>query len=187
MIKVYLEYYSCYKCKHYPKDKIPKRCCKTCNSAYTSNYKLAKEYNPKYQKRIHLKQSDNRLRTLYNRIKIKYFEDNYIPDGKKIAFYWKRGQGAFGGWCNKRTKEIRIGSIYKYAFEKKTLSTNNMAVTDNFNEVKRKDLVELIIHEAVHLRMAHHKKRFKRKVSEIISKIKDEDIISLYGGLLNEN
>jgi len=127
------------------------------------------------------------LKILYSRIKEKYFNNNYVPSSDTVVFSWKRGQGAFGGWCRKgRKAEIRIGSIYKYAFERKTQSTSSMAVTDNFNEVRRRDLVDLMIHEMTHLRMQHHRKSFKNRVEEIKARVLDSDIPQLYEGLIKE-
>jgi len=173
----------CGKCVH--KRHWGKYSCRTCRVMYSSNFKLAKEYTRKYQKKLQIKQSDERLKTLYSRVKEMYFNGNYLPHPNLVTFNWKRGKHSRGGWCRKSTREIRIGQIYKYAFVQKTISTNTMAVSDNFNEGKRKSLVDLMIHEAIHLRMAHHKRNFKKKTVEILVKVENEHIAPLYDGLLN--
>lgn len=157
--------------------------CSNCKHSYTSNWKLDPEKNPKYLKRLTQKarfqESDTKLRTLYTRIKKLYFSNTYIPNAEKVFFTWKRGQSG-GGWCNKKTKEIRIGGVYKYAFIKQTQETQS------WNDSKRKDLVNLMIHEAIHLRLAHHKKSFRLREKEFKGKVKDTDIINLYEGLIKE-
>jgi len=179
--------YQCRNCEKLPH--FPKYSCKTCCCRYTSNYKLAKEKDPRYlrkkEKKDRLDKSDQRLRMLYHRIKEKYFDGDYLPDPNHVSFQWKRGHRG-GGVCWKGLKLIKIGKLYGYSFIRKTESTNQMAVTDNFNDRCRDDLVKLMIHEAVHLRLSHHRKSFKQKVAETVAKVKSEDMPELYAGLMKE-
>jgi len=173
---------TCTQCGH--RRRYPKYSCKDCAYAFTSNFKLDREFNPKCIKKARIKESDFRLRELYDRIKAKYFGDNYLPKGKEVLFTYKCGKASQGGWCNKTHKEIRIGGIYRYAFIRKTRSAENMWCSEDFNDVKRRDLVDLFIHEALHLRMAHHRKSFRLREKEFKSKVRDEDIKELYMDLI---
>jgi len=153
---------------------FPKYSCKTCCHAFTSNFVLDKKQGYKYQVRVAKKQklqgSDERLRTLYSRIKEKYFNGNYVPDSSIVVFTWKRGQWSTGGVCWKSRKEIRIGGRYKVAFEEQGGSW-------------RKSLLMLMIHEMVHLRLAHHRKTFKQRTAEIESLVKDEHVSEMFSGI----
>lgn len=178
----------CVKCSH--RKNFPKYSCKTCLYSFTSNFQLDRAFNPKYIKKYikkaHFKESDPKLRELYNRIKAKYFDNNYIPKGREVLFTYKRGKMSRGGWCRKDSGEIRIGGIYRYAFIYKTESTNDMPVTLNFNDVKRRGLIDLLIHEAIHLRLAHHRKSFRLREKEFKSKVRDDDVKELYMDLIDK-
>ena len=106
---------------------------------------------------------------MYQRIKEKYFDGNYIPEAQFILFTWKKGKRN-ASWCSKDRKEIRIGGAYKEAFN--LISSNKIG------------LVKILIHEAIHLRLPHHRKHFKEKENEIVSKVKVEHIDELFKGLL---
>jgi predicted metal-dependent hydrolase len=123
------------------------------------------------EKKERLEESDTRLRALYHRIKEKYFDGNYLPDPNHVAFHWKRGASR-GGWCRKSQKLIKIGGKYRAVFEGSAPIEST------------RYLVHLIIHEAVHLRMAHHRKSFKQKVAETEAKVKPEDLPVLFAGLI---
>ena len=40
-----------------------------------------------------------------------------------------------------------------------------------------------MIHEMIHLRLAHHKKSFKIKEAEITARVDQEDLLELFKGL----
>ena len=155
--------------------------------AYTSNYKKAKEYDVMHhirkEKREELKNSDMKLRTLYERIKDKYFESNYLPKGEKVIFVWRRADTA-GGRCSKTQKRIRMGGAYKEAF---TSRLDHQLKNGYFSTqlALRHSLVRLMIHEAIHLRLAHHRKSFKLKEAEIEDKVQQNDIPSLFEELIH--
>ena len=149
--------------------------CKTCRVMYTSNFKLKPEFDWKYQKKVQRKEriqsSDERLRTLYSRIKELYFGGNYIPDASQVSFMWKRGMNG-GGTCWKKLRLIKIGGAYGPCFT--SLPSPYWS---------RKSLVALMIHEATHLRLAHHRKSFKMKVAEVEAKVQESDMEKLFEGL----
>jgi hypothetical protein len=176
----------CAKCKYYKEDGIPKRKCLVCSRAYTNEYKTASEYKPRAAIKARREASDSGLSMLYQRVKEQYFRGKYLPEAKHILFTWKNRKGFFGGWASKSRKEIRIGYIYKYAFVRKTVSTNQMAVTETFNDQKRVDLVLLMIHEALHLRLPHHRKSFRAKEAYHKSLFSISHIDELYEGLIKE-
>jgi hypothetical protein len=129
------------------------------------------------------------LRTIYSRIKEKYFGGNYVPHPDLVSFSWKKGRLTHGGTCYKQIKRIKIGKIYSYAFELKTRDPERGInwCTDNFNEESRKGLIMLMIHEMIHLRLPHHRKSFKQKEKEICGLVRDEHMLDLYDGLIRSN
>ena len=177
-MKLTIRPYECEKCLR--RNHFPKYACKTCARSFSSNFLLDNQFNWKYQRRKEkqekLQTSDERLRTLYSRIREKYFDANYLRNPDEVIFTWKRGKWSTGGWCRKSTKEIRIGGHYKFCFIKGTDSEQN----------SKKYLVMLLIHEAMHLRIDNHRKYFKEKVREIQDKVKDSDMDILYEGLIKE-
>ena len=72
---------------------FPKYSCRTCKFRYTSNYKKAKEFTYRYQKKQIKKQrmerSDSNLKELYTRIRDRYFDAGYLPDVKYVSLQWK--------------------------------------------------------------------------------------------------
>ena len=161
----------CMKCSR--KKNFPKYSCRICCHAFTSNFVLDKALSYKYQvkvaKKVKLQGSDEKLRTLYSRIKEKYFNGNYVPDPNIVTFTWKRGEFSGGGVCWKSRKEIRIGGRYRRVF--------------TYDAMEEKGLVMLMVHEMVHLRLAHHRKNFKQRTAEIQSLVRDEHMSELYAGL----
>jgi len=164
----------CRGCTH--RKNFPKYTCKKCSHRYSSSFKLAKEFDSKHIKReakkVRISSSDERLLTLYSRIKDKYFEVSYLPDTKFVSVQWKRGSTSRGGWCRKKERLIKVGGLYKTAFESSEVEDTRLIY-----------LVHLIMHEAIHLRLAHHKKSFKMKEKEIKEKFQHEDLVELFAGL----
>jgi hypothetical protein len=161
---------TCRSRQHYPKYS-----CKTCLYSFTSNFKKAREFDHAYlrrkERRERLDESVPQLRTLYSRIKEKYFGGNYVPHPGLVSFEWKRGDLSGGGWCLKRKKLIKIGKWYRLVFAGKFLD-------------RRKSLVDLMIHEMIHLRLPHHRKSFKQKEKEIAELVRNEHMTELYDGLI---
>ncbi len=151
---------------------FPKYSCKTCMYSLTSNFQLDKAFDSRYQRRVAKRQqiqsSDERLRKLYRVIKEKYFNGNYVPEPQYVTFSWKRGT-RFNSWCMKTTKEIRMGGGYKVAFTETPEG-----------EQRKRGLVFTMIHEMLHLRLAHHRKHFKEREKEVLALVKDEHIPEIY-------
>jgi len=182
MIRSQPEFYGCAKCKRVKT--FPRYSCRTCCYAFTSNFKLDVSFNSKYQQRKIREASDERLVTLYQRIKERYFDGAYVPESRLVTFAWKRSH-KLNGSCLKSMKLIKIGGLYKFAFIRRT-DLSPTANISAFNKARRRGLVELMIHEMLHLRLAHHKKSFKRKEVQIKAKVKDEHIEELFQGLITE-
>jgi len=199
MLRLRLEQWTCNQCRYFKEDWIPKRKCKKCSLAYTSEFKKRSEFTKRGKMKLRREASDERLATLYQRIKEKYFDGEYIPESKLVLFTWKKGKGSSGGWCRKSQKEIRIGGGYKQLFTKQpnddggngvqfaiSQKVRGWAGSVNTHYVNRRRFVELMIHEALHLRLNHHKKSFKRNVAEYEAKVQDADILALFEGLVKE-
>lgn len=159
----------CGRCEH--RKHFPKYSCKTCSVRYSSNFRLAKEFDSKYilkqKKKERLEASDSGLKTLYARIKEQYFDKGYLPDVKYVSIQWKERK-THGGTCWKGQKTIKIGKAYAEAFK------------EGADFQLRKNLVLLMVHESVHLRLAHHRKSFYAKVREVEGRVKEEDILELF-------
>jgi len=163
---------SCRDCDHFKH--YPKYSCKSCACRYTSNYRIRKELTYRYQRRMEKKARmqacDSRLRELYDRINQKCFEKGYLPNAQYVSLQWKPKKG-HGGTCWKSLKKIAIGKSYVDAFK------------SDADNVVRRNLVELLIHEMVHLRLAHHRKTFYTKVKEAVEKVEEKDIPEFFKGL----
>jgi len=181
-MKVTIAPLACKTCRSFKS--FPNYSCKTCLYSFSSNYKQAREWDPKYirrkQRKRLLDSSVPELRELYSRIKELYFDGNYVPHPDLVTFQWKRGTRG-GGTCWKRIKKIKIGGLYRRVFLGQTIPDYLLAETPEI------DLVKLMIHEAIHLRLAHHKKSFRMKEKEIKDKVKPEHMKELYDGLINSN
>lgn len=175
MLRERLDTWSCHRCRYYKEDLIPKRKCKTCSTAYTSEFKKKSEFTRRGKMKERREASDKNLATLYQRIKEKYFDGRYLPESRLVLFTWKNRRGRFGAWCHKGRKEIRVGSEYRDCFVHKTDG-------QHFNW--QKGLVMLMIHEALHLRLPHHRKSFRIAEVEYKGKVQEQDIAGLYEGLM---
>lgn len=171
----------CSGCKR--KNRFPKYSCKDCKYAYSSNFKSVSS-SPRHQKIAENKarraMSDENLKHIYSMVKEMYFGGNYIPDPNSVLFTWKKGRHSRGGWCRKSTKEIKIGGLYKYAFGGQQDEQAQFLIRHFKDGNIRKRLIELMVHEAVHLRLAHHRKNFKNRVAEIQASITDNDVARIY-------
>jgi hypothetical protein len=183
--------YPCGTCRS--RGRFPKYKCKGCKFAYSSNYVKDKRFDVGYvakQTRREQKwKSDKRLKHIYAKIKEMYFNGNYIPRAEEVIFSWKIGKYSKGGWCRKQTKEIKIGGIYKNAFTTEDWSEIQDEKAKNLfswicrGKTIKKRLVELMVHEAVHLRLPHHRKSFRNRVEEIKSRITEEDVKKIFEGI----
>lgn len=175
-------FHPCNKCQR--KHRFPNYSCKTCRDAYNSNFKKDKKFDHKYQQRLARRKSDEKLRTLYTRIKEAYFGSNFIPDASKVTFEWQRRRG---GICWKQSRKIRINRDYKTAF----CSIPNDGIERNGTlaliQHKQEGLTRLMIHEAIHLRLNHHRKSFRVKEQEMYDKFNPSDVKFLFDGLTKQS
>ena len=70
---------------------------------------------------------------------------------------------------------IKLGRHYQDAF-----------IKGKVDDYTLKDLVFLMMHEMVHLRLAHHRKSFYAKLKEATDKFKIEELDELFEGLRKE-
>jgi len=149
-----------------------KRNCKKCSYYYTKEHKSIREQYSKEkrkERRLARKNSPPELVEAYTFLRDKIFPPGYLLPAEKITFKWGR-KGSGGGTCWKHSKVIRIGDCYR--------GYNNLL-----------SLYALMIHEALHLRMPHHRKSFKRKEKELQAKLREmlEKDNNSYVGELDED
>ena len=137
-----------------------KRNCKKCSYYYTKEHnnggeQIRREYRRK--KREARKNSPPELVDMYNFIRTQIFPEGYLPDPKRMTFRWGK-KGSVVSRCWTWRKEIAIAPTYK-------------GYDNGLN------LGLIMIHEALHLRLPHHRKSFKireklykNKLREILEK-----------------
>ena len=141
------EYSRCRRClrfNHYGKFN-----CKKCSDFYSTEFKSA-VLNYKQIRRQQRKNSPPELRKVYDWLRDNVFPEGYVKPSRKIIFTYKRN-GSNGAWCNKNSKEIRIAPHYE-----------GLA------------LYETMLHEMIHLRLPHHRKKFNDKENELLVILKQK-------------
>jgi len=140
-----------------------KRNCKKCANYYTSEFKDAskiraiKDRREKREARVN---SPKELIDAYNYVRDALNLQGYLPVAESITFRWKSKRATTGlGTCWKDKKLIAV--TWKYR-----------DFADRMETYNRQNLLETMLHEALHLRMPHHKKSFKRKEQELITKLR---------------
>jgi hypothetical protein len=143
MSKIIMPSYICQDCSRFRN--WGKFNCKKCSHFYTSERKT-KYLSAKQIKRIKKKNSPSILIEVYEWLRSNVFPSGYIPSSKCIIFEFGKTFNGYHSHCNKDSKIIRIGQVHK-----------------------GEALYKIMIHEALHLRLPHHKKSFKEKENELYS------------------
>lgn len=118
--------------------------CKKCNYFYTSEYKSVSLSSRAVKMRAR-KESPKELVEAYDWLRNIVFPKGYVLPSKKITFRYFNQVNVLGT-CWKSARTIAIST-----------------------SVSGQALYETMIHEMIHLRMPHHRRKFKDKERELLA------------------